>query len=46
MSPLDPKYPTTVRTGYSTIAEAQEKDIKTAFMNIVEIFKEKMNKSL
>ena len=46
MSLLEPSYPTTAGTEYSNIAEAQEKDPKTAFMSMIEVFKEEMNKSL
>jgi hypothetical protein len=46
MSLLEPSYPTTAGSEYSNIAEAQEKDPKTAFMSMIEVFKEEMNKSL
>jgi hypothetical protein len=45
VSPLEPSYPATAGSEYSNIAEAQEKDIKTAFMNMIEVFKDEMNKS-
>ena len=46
MSPLKPCYSTIEGPKYSNIAEAQEKDLNTAFTHMIEFFKEKMNKSL
>lgn len=46
MSPLEPSNPTTVGTEKSNIDEAQAKDIKTAFMNMIEILNVEMNKFL
>lgn len=42
MSPADPSYPATAGPAYSNIAEAQEKDHKTTYMKVVEVFKEEM----
>lgn len=43
MSLLEPSNPTTAG---SDIGEAQEKDLKTAFMNMTEVLKEEINESL
>ena len=46
MSPLEATYPTTVNPEYSSTAEAQENDLKTNFMKIIEVLKQEINKSL
>lgn len=46
MSALKPRIPTTPDHEYSNIFEAQTKDIKTAFMNMVEVYKEETNNFL
>jgi hypothetical protein len=46
MSLLESSNTTTVGPDYWNIAEAQEKDLKTTFMNIVEVRKEGMNKTV
>jgi hypothetical protein len=45
MSPLEPSYPTTASPEYPKIAEAQENDLKTNFMKLIEVLKAEMNKS-
>jgi hypothetical protein len=44
--PLEPRYPTTTGTKYSSIAEQMKKDFKTAFINILKIIKEEIYKCL
>ena len=44
MSPLEPSNPTTAGSENSNVAEAQEKDLKTAFTTKIEILKEDINK--
>lgn len=44
MSPLKPRKVTLVGCEKCSIVEAQDKDIRRAFMNMLEILKEKMNK--
>lgn len=46
MSPLKSSNPTTSSSEYSNIAEAQEKKLQIAFMNMIEVPKEEVNKSL
>ena len=46
MSPLKPSNPTPAGSGYPIIAEAQEIFLKTACMQMVELFKEEMDKFL
>jgi hypothetical protein len=46
MGPPEPSYGTTASPGYSNTAEAQENDLKSNLMKMIEAFKEKMNKSL
>lgn len=48
MFPLNPSNSTTVGhiAEYCNIAEAQDKDFKIAFLNMIETLKEKINKSL
>jgi hypothetical protein len=41
-----PRDPTTTGPEYFNIAETQEKDLKTKDKNIIELLKEKINKSL
>lgn len=45
MSPLEYSYPTTAVSEHTTIVEAQEKDLKTSFMKMIETLKKKINKS-
>lgn len=47
MSPVEPSNPTTTGPGYSKIAKAQEKkNPKRAFMYMIELLKEEINKSV
>lgn len=46
MSPQEPRYPTTVGPEYSNISEVKETDLKTTFMNMIEVFKESMRVTL
>lgn len=46
MSPLKASNPSKVGPEKGNIVEAQDKDLKKTFMNIIEVLKEKMNKSL
>lgn len=46
MSPLEPSYATRVGAEYSSILEAQEKDLKSNYVKMIEVYKEEMNKSL
>ena len=43
---LEHNYPTTPSAGNPNTTEAQEKDPKTAFMSMIEVFKEQINRSL
>lgn len=45
-SPLEPSNPYTAGLEYCNIAEAREIELKIASMNIIEILKEEMNKTL
>jgi hypothetical protein len=45
MSSPDPSYPTT-KTKYSKTAKVEENDLKICFINITEILKEEITKSL
>ena len=42
----EPSHPTTASPGYSNTGEARENNLKTNFMEMREVFKEEMNKSL
>lgn len=46
MSPLEPSNPTTAGLEYCDIAETQEKDLKTTFMNMTEVLNGEMNNLL
>lgn len=46
MSLLEPSPPTTASPEYSSIAEAQEKDLKINYIKMIEFIKEEINKSL
>ena len=46
MSPLEHSNPSTADPEYSNIVGRQEKDLKIAFMNVLEVLKEEMNKTL
>jgi hypothetical protein len=46
VSPLEPSYATRVGAEYSSILEAQEKDLKSNYIEIMKVLKEEMNKSL
>lgn len=46
MSPLEPSNFTTVDPLNHNTAEAQDKDLKMAFVTVTEVLKEEMNKSL
>jgi hypothetical protein len=39
-------YPTTASPGYFNMTKAQENDLKTIFLEMIEPFKEEMNRSL
>ena len=39
-------YPSTTNPGYPNETEAQEEDLKSNLINIIEVFKEDMDKSL
>lgn len=41
----EPCYPMTARLGHSNAAEAQEKDLKTNCIEMIEVLSEEMNKS-
>ena len=45
MSPPKPRNPTIASPDYFNTAEAQENDLKTNFMKMINVLKEKMNKS-
>ena len=45
IQPLKANNPTTADPEFCNIVEAQDKDLEIAFMNIIEVFKEEMNKS-
>lgn len=45
MCPLEPRKPTTVGPDNLSIAEAQEKEFKIAFINMIEVIKEEINNS-
>ena len=45
MTPLQPSYPTMVRSEYFNTAEAQENDFGNNFMKRTDILKEKMEKN-
>ena len=46
MSPLEANNSATAGPENCSIAEAQEKGLKTAFMNMIKVLKEEMNKPL
>ena len=46
MTSLEHSYPTTASPGYPSTAEAQENDLKSNLIKMIEAFKEEMNKSL
>ena len=46
MSPLEPSYLTTADPEHPNIAEAQEKDLKTNYMKMIETLKGEMKKIL
>lgn len=43
---LEPRNHTTALPEYRSLPEAQDKDLKISFMNMIDISKEKINKSL
>lgn len=43
---MEPNRPTTVSSGYCNMAEVQDKDRKIVFINMIEVLKKEMNKSL
>ena len=43
VSPLEASSPTAPGPEYCSIAEAQDKDLKIVFMNIIAVFKEEVN---
>lgn len=45
-SPLEPSYPTAAGPEYSNISEAEEKDLKTTCMKVIEVLKEEINEYL
>ena len=46
MIPSDHRYPFTDNPGYPNTARAQENDLKSNLIKMIEAFKEEMNKSL
>lgn len=46
MSSPDPSYPTIASPKYSNTTEAQENDLETNLMKMIEVLKEEMNKCL
>lgn len=46
ITPLEPSNRTTVNSEKCNIAETHESDVKITFMNMTEIYKEKVNKPL
>ena len=46
MSPLESSYSITAGPEYSKVAEAEDKDLKTKYMKVVEVLDKEMNKSL
>ena len=44
MSSPDPSYPTIASPKYSNTTEAQENDLETNLMKMIEVLKEEMNK--
>lgn len=46
MSPLEPSNSTTTGPGKCNIVEAQDKSLKIAFMDMIEVLKEEMKKTL
>jgi hypothetical protein len=46
MTLLGPSNPSTVDPKKCNIAKEQDKDLKIAFMNMIEVLKHKMNKSI
>ena len=46
MAPLEPSYLTIASPGYSNAAEAQENDLKTNFVEMIEVFKVEINKHI
>ena len=46
VAPTEPSSPTTARPEHSNTTEAQEENLKTNFMEMTEVFKEEINKSL
>jgi hypothetical protein len=45
MSSAEPSNPATLGTKICNVAEAQDRDFKIAFINMIEVLKEDMNKS-
>ena len=46
VSPLVPSNPATESLEYSNMAKAQEKDLKIPFMNMIQVLREEISKSL
>ena len=46
MAPSEPRYASTAKPGYPNKTKAQEEDLKSNLIMMIEVFKEKMNKSL
>ena len=46
MATPNPRYSTTVSSGYPNVAEAEQNDLILNFLKMIDTFKEKMNKSL
>lgn len=46
MAPPEHNYPSTANARYPKETEAQEEDLKSNLINIIEVFKEDMDKSL
>jgi hypothetical protein len=46
LTPSDQSYGTIASSGYPTITQAQENDLKSNLIKIIDAFKEEINKSL
>ena len=46
MAPPEPRYPATTSPGFPNEPEAQDKDLKITFLNMIEALKEEISKFL
>jgi hypothetical protein len=46
MAPPEPRYPPTARPVYPSRAQAQEDDLESNLIKMIEVFKKEMNESL